>query len=260
MDKNTALSTSSLFHYTKKDSLFKILESRCFKPNFSPEKFFLYNEEEGATDLFDEVYIAMICFCDIPLNLVGNHIEIYDKYAIGLTKEWGCSIGVSPVIYYPSNGGTKSIIKHLIHSYHSDYINIKTIQEKKYGENIFDKEGILLIEIMKTYNRILDLIFYTKPYQGEFTKNDILYHDYKFYDEREWRFIPINILSKNYVNKKEADAPGFEFPILYPLSFEVNDITDILVPLNELEHIKKTISKIPEMACFDLSKIKSFEV
>lgn len=275
MDENTLLSTSSLFHYTNRVSLNKILESRVIKPCFSLEKFYFNSEKiqsiinflgldvEGKkekSNLIDEAYIAMVCFCDIPANLTANHIKVYDNYAIGLSKEWGCSAGVSPVIYYPNSGGTKSLIERLIYSYNTDFIKIKDFYERKFEEEFFDKDGVLLTAIMNTYNTILDLFFYAKPYQGDYLKRGVLYKDYKYYDEREWRYIPNNILCKNYVNKVEFEGPDFIYPELYPLSFEVSDITDILVPLKELEQIKKTISKIPEMAGFDISKIKPFEV
>lgn len=274
IDKDTTLSTSSLFHYTCKDSLIKIIESGYFKTSFSLEKFNFapicnqvfnsFFDPERKTSptlprLNDEVYIGMVCFCDIPLKLVNNHINVYDKYAIGLTKDWGNSVGVSPVTYLPNSGGTKSLIENLINSYYNDFPCIQALQEKEFSKELIDKDGILLTQIMGFYSKILDLVFYTKPYQGDYKKGESIIKDYKFYDEREWRFIPNNMLYKPYVSISESETTGFEFPALPPLSFDVKDITNIIVPKDELDFMKKTVSNMPYMKDFDLDKIKSLE-
>lgn len=274
IDKDTTLSTSSLFHYTSKDSLIKIIESGYFKTSFSLEKFnfapawhkafdSIFNPESESipalTKLNDEVYIGMVCFCDIPLNLVNNHTNVYDKYAIGLTKDWGCSVGVSPVTYLPNSGGTKSLIENLINSYYNDFPCIQTLQEKGFAKELIDKDGQLFAQIMSFYNKIIEFVCYTKPYQGDYKRGNYVVKDYKYYDEREWRFIPNDVLSTPCLSKSKTQSIGFDFPELYPLSFEVGDITKIVVPKNELELIKGEVSKLSVMKKFDLSKIITLE-
>jgi hypothetical protein len=55
-----------------------------------------------ATKLYDN-YFPMISFCDIPLALAKDQISKYGSYAIGLSKEWGISNQLNPVIYLESN-------------------------------------------------------------------------------------------------------------------------------------------------------------
>jgi hypothetical protein len=31
----------------------------------------------------------MVCFCDLPLSLIGKHLDEYGDFAIGLERHWG---------------------------------------------------------------------------------------------------------------------------------------------------------------------------
>ena len=79
-----SISSNSLFHFTSKDSLLKILES-SFRPSYSRETLY-FNDSEIR------VLVPMICFCDIPLSQINNHIATYGEYGIGMSKEWGKKI------------------------------------------------------------------------------------------------------------------------------------------------------------------------
>ena len=46
----------------------------------------------------------MVCFCDIPLNLAGNHRKVYGDYALGLRKEWAIENAICPVLYLADDG------------------------------------------------------------------------------------------------------------------------------------------------------------
>jgi len=127
MGTDSLISTDILYHYTwNKENLLSILENG-FKPNYSLEKLGLFKEKEifkhilsfigdfsKQEDINDEFAIPMICFCDIPLNLVANHINIYGKYSIGLTKEWGVKQGICPVLYVPESGESMYLIESMI--------------------------------------------------------------------------------------------------------------------------------------------------
>jgi Putative abortive phage resistance protein AbiGi, antitoxin len=41
----------------------------------------------------------IVCFCDLPLSNLSEHLNFYGNYGIGLTKEWGIGKGINPVIY-----------------------------------------------------------------------------------------------------------------------------------------------------------------
>jgi hypothetical protein len=94
MNKST-ISANTLFHFTSKlDYITNILTNE-FTPRYCMESFGYLNEENNLL----EIALPMVCFCDIPLSQIRNHIKNYGGYAIGLLKEWGISNGINPVMY-----------------------------------------------------------------------------------------------------------------------------------------------------------------
>lgn len=87
--------TNSFFHYTKKyDVLVQIL-ANGFVGSFANEQF---PKSDGT---LGHLYIPMISFCDIPLSQL--QYIVYGNYAIGMTREWGNNLPLSPVSYYPNS-------------------------------------------------------------------------------------------------------------------------------------------------------------
>ena len=76
------ISTNSLFHFTEKEHLLNILENN-FLPRYSIENFSNSKNQEIL------IGFPMVCFCDIPLSQILDHINTYGKYGIGLFKKWG---------------------------------------------------------------------------------------------------------------------------------------------------------------------------
>ena len=78
------LSASALFHFT--DTFEKLIN--IFKTAFRPQ-YCLEDWYEIYPDLRGRLYMSavpMVCFCDIPLSQIGEHIKDYGSYAIGLSK------------------------------------------------------------------------------------------------------------------------------------------------------------------------------
>ena len=81
--KATNLSSNVLFHFTNKmDNIISILE-KGFVPHFCPEHL-----SPNEPKLFPEIVMPMVCFCDIPLALIREHLNHYGSFGIGLKKEW----------------------------------------------------------------------------------------------------------------------------------------------------------------------------
>lgn len=99
------ISSETLFHFTPKpEYLFQLLQNE-FKPRYYPEIIHL----EGMKTL--NKAIPMVCFCDIPLSQIKDHIDTYGNYGIGMTKEWAIKNKLNPVLYLePSSKLSKSII------------------------------------------------------------------------------------------------------------------------------------------------------
>jgi hypothetical protein len=109
---------------------------------------------------------AMVCFCDLPLSLIGKHREEYGKFAIGLRKDWGLKNGVAPVIYTHSKAQTRPPVLRLT-------VKAPASHDKTLANDDLDI-----------------LAAYTKPFRGPGWRSQRYQPRVKFYDEREWRYVP----------------------------------------------------------------------
>jgi len=155
------LSSNSLIHFTQeKDNLIGILNDN-FKVHYCYEKICSrYSFLSGA--------MPMVCFCDIPLSEIKEHIKIYGCYGIGLKKEWAIQNGLNPVFYCEKESNISTEV-----------------------QTIFD--GIAKGDFhahAKIKQSLLNMIRLMKNYQGEFHRNGEIYYNYRYSDEREWRFVP----------------------------------------------------------------------
>jgi hypothetical protein len=215
------ISTNTVFHFTKSiDNIENILKND-FYPMLCVED--IFGTIAGIQNV--EKAIAMVCFCDIPLYQVQKHIKTYGEYAIGLSKDWAIRKKINPVLYtYPTSDLANQIKRAFF-----DLIR----HEREIG--ISERDAIS--------NNLKSLIQYVKPYEGflwrdgHWSKEKI-----RFYDEREWRFIPDfkdengvpvvlridNSSNKDYgkiLQDLNRDTPKLELR----LSFEPNDIKFIIV-------------------------------
>ena len=92
-----ALSSASLFHFTPKLEFLKGILSEGFRYSFLTEEIPFGGYMESAITLMSAV--KAICFCDIPLSLSGEHRRQYGQYALAMDREWGMTVGVTPVRY-----------------------------------------------------------------------------------------------------------------------------------------------------------------
>lgn len=77
-----SISSNSVIHFTNKfDNLKGIILNSGLRVKYCLESLLLdnYNLEMAS---------PMVCFCDIPLSEVKNHINSYGSYGIGLYKIW----------------------------------------------------------------------------------------------------------------------------------------------------------------------------
>jgi len=276
MNKDETISANSLFHYTFcKDRLISILNNG-FKPRYSLEKLGLLKKdalkeyfekklgkEITMEDVSDEFAIPMCCFCDIPLNLVGNHIMIYGEYSIGLDKSWGEQNAICPVMYVPLGGDSRFLFELIV----SFTQRLLPVIQKKYTqfkkppvEDCNLNEDISIISWMQYVDSVINLTMYIKPYQGFYERAfpEFRNENYKFYDEREWRYIPKYFLERKFLYKDEFEKSEFlarHNDSLGHVSFNMEDITDIIVPDYEVNQFREIVSRIERLKDFDLSKI-----
>lgn len=224
-----SLSASCLFHFTTLKNLKFILESRKFLPR--------YCEESSSGDDSDNSFwwIPMVSFCDIRLTQVKEHVEVYGKYALGLSKGWGVKNKINPVFYWTTQCSLESIYSELF-------------------SRLFKSEDI---------GKFQDILRYVKPYQGYWYKNPKGKYEKNeeqktFYDEREWRYAPCkHTTGKGLIlnadaplkevedeNKKIVDLGLWFSPenikyIMVEKEAEVKDIVDVIlkIDLNEDDKI-----------------------
>lgn len=230
----SVISSNSLFHFTSSaESLIGILKN-SFHPKYFYESYsFSVNSDHSAI----EAGIPMICFCDLPLSQIKKHLSIYGQYGLGMRKEWGKSKGLNPILYISPDSILSSSLDNL------------------YTYLVTQRNNMALDEL----NSLLNLLRFTKPYDGLFKHHHKRYTKYRFYNEREWRFIPdlrpINsppplLIQTDYNNSVEL-ARNNSLLENYPLTFTPNDIKYIVIKeeneitsmINSLREIKSHYSQ-----------------
>lgn len=218
------LSANTVFHFTEeKNDLINILQDN-FHVKYCSEKIFI-----GKRPL--EFKVPMVCFCDIPLSEIKNHIDIYGPYGIGLSKDWAKRSRLNPVLYIDKG----SLLSQSLVDFTSHIVNT-TAETNQFKTQAF-----------------FDVLRYMKNYEGPLIrKNKIRRRKYRFTDEREWRYVP------EYANNIPMFWTSRHPPELCPIAkqdvaalrlrFEPNDIKYVIVKsesertefINHLRDAKET--------------------
>lgn len=185
-------SANTLFRFFKKpEYLFQSLEKKAMFPRYYGE-----NVDYLAIGIHQIAY-PMVCFCDITVHRLEEHMEFYGTYGIAFSKSWGISKGIQPLQYVNEH----SI---LCKDFSSAFNN--AIHEEK-GDS--------------ATNFLLTQMFYMKPIEGSMPREGTIITK-NFTDECEWRFIPdvalidlpqvitdnelasVNVLNKTISENKEC--------------------------------------------------------
>jgi hypothetical protein len=209
------ISAKTLFHFTPKiEYLMSILDNGFF-PRYCLESNFIMID-------VDRWAIPMVCFCDIPLSNTKEHIGKYGNYCIGLSKEWAIQKGLSPILYTTLNSNlSKSLIA----------------QRKIILERLKNKDVNFSSEI---YDRLLYTSFFVKEYEGYQNKKLKYENCIRFYDEREWRYVPSimdfkdnthpPMISEKIVFDNNKLSIYNEKMQICSLKFKIEDIKYIILP------------------------------
>lgn len=149
----------TLFHFTKNMDFLKDILKNGFWPRYCLE------DASWYTSVTDDYYIAypIVCFCDIPLSRVDEHVNFYGNYGIGVTRNWAESNGLSPVLYIRENT--------------AQHLSFQQLCTKNLSNMYYDGASI----------DINTLIANTKPTKGIVRfGEDVM--EKEFYQENEWRF------------------------------------------------------------------------
>ncbi len=198
------------------DDLIDILEN-CFAPRYCLEDYSgLFHG--AAADI--RIAFPMTCFCDLPLSQLHNHLDYYGGYGIGMKKEWGMLHKIAPVLYMHQN------------SYLSDCISA-------------------LAEDMKDLRCMMKVLRHIKRYEGEVMKDGKRVRK-RFYDEREWRWIPFlpgndieeipSLTEEEYNDPDIRSKADSELARTVRLDFCPNDIKYIVV--SSADEVREVIERI----------------
>lgn len=199
------LSSNSVIHFTsEKENLLNILSD-----NF---RVFYCTEEYSLSNYLVTAKVPMVSFCDIPLSEIKDHIGKYGNYGIGLTKDWAVRMGLNPVLYIEPRSHIASSIGKAFELYGLTE-GQGTPSESQYA--------------------IAELIRYMKNYQGKLVRKNSTNGNYRFSDEREWRYAPPHDSSyEMLIGKEEYDAEKERHDKSIEhlrLRFEPNDIKYIII-------------------------------
>lgn len=214
------LSPSTLFHFTNKTGLKGIL-----KDNFKIKYCF---EEIEHIEKPVSIAIPMASFCDIKISEIIDHIEKYGYYGIGLSKEWAIEKGLNPVVYINSKSAFSNKLISTVRKFNS-------------------MDGLERVD----QDNLSNLVRYIKIYEGDLKRKGKIIKNYRYADEREWRYVPEMKIKEKFLGwlvkgqydsavKKRAENAKLKDERLF---FNANQILYIIVKkeseINEIiNHIR----------------------
>jgi len=159
----SAISSETLFHLTSSaEYLLGILKNE-FYPRYCMERY-----ELGGRTIIKAAF-PMVCFCDIPLSQIKNHIDRYGCYGLGMSKIWAEKNGLNPVLYLRGSSDFSVRIRVILDNIVSDF------RQKQKKTEMWDA----LVRILR----------YMKPYESPYFRDNKMNEIIRFYDEREWRYV-----------------------------------------------------------------------
>jgi hypothetical protein len=154
--------SETLFHFTKSLDTLQAILRFGYWPRYCLEDIEWLREEPSDSGF---VSFPVVCFCDIPLSRVDEHVLFYGEYGLGMTKEWALRNGLSPIHYVPPSGPFTETFKALGQLAAADFTA--------------DREAL---------RKICLLAMYMKPLTGSMTVSGSPVVK-NFYQESEWRFV-----------------------------------------------------------------------
>lgn len=247
----SVLSANTLFHFTSKDALLGILKTG-FRPAYSDE----FGHDVIGRSL-STITIPMVCFCDLPLSRLDNHIKGFDwehngekqfskkygNFGLGMSKEWGITKRLNPVLYATQESAVMEFIGtsyNTLLKLYKTYGN-KWEKEENPFKGYFDNPLTQAMSIgspptPETYStfralrtalsNVASTFSQIKPYRNLSTGQI-------YYNEREWRYVV------PYTTNYRGNAPlfwktpnGQLFPLVNPkhsnYEYNIEEIKPIL--------------------------------
>lgn len=218
----------TLFHFTKSRDVLKLVLKNGFWPRYCLEDIQWLGQEEHP-------YIAypMVCFCDIPLSRIEEHVGFYGEFGLGLTKSWAESNGLNPVVYISAGN-------NISHSF---------VKLNAHANQISDEDEVNNAKVTMRY-----LYAHAKPLEGTMVVDGSPVTK-EFYQESEWRYVPKDdnideyLTKENYNDETKLSKAHEKTQQHSILSFSPNDIKYIFV---------KSDSDIPDIINFIQTEMDTY--
>ncbi len=210
----STINPDTLFKFLSKiDYLKEILINKKISPRYFSEDLSYLR----VKSLKNAIY-PMICFCDINLHRLKEHVDFYGPYGIAFTKTWGMKHKIQPVQYMNPD----SFVCKYFRNAFKKMLEYKT-QNIKFNESLAD---YIYLQLM-----------YMKPYSGKMRNNHDRLVKKCFTDECEWRYVPdvsnhgykqfiLNDDSSSYSNNLSNSLKKYDD---IALKFDYSDIKYIII-------------------------------
>ncbi len=219
--------SQTLFHFTKNLDFVKNILTDGFWPRYCLEDFSWYIHN------IDYIAFPMVCFCDIPLSRIKEHVGFYGEYGVGVTKEWAIANRLNPVSYLSRTSNYGSAVNNL-------FKNIDITGQKAYYENA----GLDLNMLLSHY----------KPLTGNMIINGSSISK-DFYQENEWRFVPQRIEIGPWLTKLQFET----LSVIDDANSKTKNYSSLKLTPQDVRYIfVKSDSDIPEMINFIQSSLDHF--
>lgn len=174
----------------------------------------------------------MVCFCDIPLSRISDHVNFYGQYGLGMTREWATVNCLNPVFYIAGENPVSAELREL-----NEHVN-------KLDET--DQE--------KAKDSIRYLYAHIKPSKGIMTvEGSPVEKD--FYLESEWRHVPISPEIQPYLPASYFDIPE----TLAKHNQKTSDLCRLKFTPKDVKYIfVKSDSDIPDLINFIQSEMDQY--
>lgn len=212
-------SADTLFHFVDKlEYLLSIIDHFAIVPRYCTE------DIDYLRISMNKIAYPMLCFCDINLHKMQEHISFYGGYGIAFSKKWGIDKGIQPVQYM----NPKSILK-------DDF-------KKAFEDSLHDETED------SAQNFLLSQMYYLKAIDGTMERNGVSVHK-NFTDECEWRFIPDvkpvklpQAITEEEIFSKDTWNKALTVSEVCWLKFSADDVKYII--LNSEEEFDKVVEVI----------------
>ena len=156
------LSSNIIWHQTDINGFKAIMKSKQLSCSYSLETFLNKNHK---------IAFPMISLSDIPLADIGEYLNQYGGYLFGFSRQWVIENGFNPVWYCEKTNLVVEKHKKLL---------FDSYMKKK------DAAMAPIVTLLFYYSS------YMKDIEGELyvKSKNCTYSNYRFYDEREYRFVP----------------------------------------------------------------------